>query len=214
MIKINEIFSSFQSEGRQFGLPAIFVRLANCNLNCKFCDTNYDTNYEYSASKLFEKIIEEQKNIKMKNPLIIFTGGEPLLQFTTIIPVIESLLIEGYNISVETNGSIGIPFLAGTEQIYYTISPKKYYKYENFKQAVDFKTKFENSSFKFVINDIEELEFIYDYLKEFKLLDELIYLQPEFSKSEILVSKILKNKYSEKLNYKFSFQTNKYINIK
>ncbi len=41
MLQLAEIFYSIQGEGTWTGTPAVFVRLAGCNLACDFCDTDY-----------------------------------------------------------------------------------------------------------------------------------------------------------------------------
>lgn len=104
MIKVNEIFKSLQGESSYMGLPCVFVRLTGCNLKCSWCDTQYayDEGTKYTAEALISII--EKFNVK----LVEFTGGEPLLQKDELIPIIEHLLSKGYNILLETNGSISI----------------------------------------------------------------------------------------------------------
>jgi len=41
VLALAEIFYSIQGEGTWTGTPAVFVRLAGCNLACDFCDTDY-----------------------------------------------------------------------------------------------------------------------------------------------------------------------------
>src|SRR5262249_11150304 len=51
-LRVSEIFESFQGEGASAGLPAVFVRLANCNLRCTWCDTRYTWDwaaYDYDS---------------------------------------------------------------------------------------------------------------------------------------------------------------------
>ncbi|MEA3557828.1 MAG: 7-carboxy-7-deazaguanine synthase QueE, partial [Candidatus Thermoplasmatota archaeon] len=40
-LRVNEMFASFQGEGTRTGLPTVFLRLSGCNLDCKWCDTEY-----------------------------------------------------------------------------------------------------------------------------------------------------------------------------
>ena len=103
MLKINEIFKSIQGESTYAGLPCTFVRLAGCNLRCTYCDTNYAyyEGKEISDEDIIAKI--EEYGVKC----VEFTGGEPLLQEETP-KLIKTLLDKGYNVLIETNGSICI----------------------------------------------------------------------------------------------------------
>ena len=52
-MQVNEIFKSIQGEGPNFGKPAIFLRTAQCNLKCTWCDTKYTwdwKNYDFQKS--------------------------------------------------------------------------------------------------------------------------------------------------------------------
>lgn len=103
MIKVNEIFKSVQGESTYSGLPCTFVRLAGCNLRCTYCDTNYAYYHgkELSDREIMAKI--EEYGVK----LVEFTGGEPLLQEETP-PLLKNLMDNGYDVLIETNGSICI----------------------------------------------------------------------------------------------------------
>ncbi len=109
-IKIVEIFKSIQGEGANTGMEAVFVRLANCNLECWFCDTKFDKYIEYSINELKKEI--EKFNCKV----IIWTGGEPTLQLTSEI---LSNFKEYFN-CIETNGTNRVP----KEIDYIACSPK------------------------------------------------------------------------------------------
>lgn len=103
MLKINEIFKSIQGESTYAGLPCTFVRLAGCNLRCTYCDTNYAyyEGKEISDEDIIAKI--DEYGVKC----VEFTGGEPMLQEETP-KLIKTLLDNGYNVLIETNGSICI----------------------------------------------------------------------------------------------------------
>lgn len=99
-MKVNEIFYSLQGEGKDVGLPTIFIRLTGCNLRCSYCDTKY-AYYEGNYMDC-EEIIDVIK--KWKCNRVCITGGEPLLQ--DIYGLID--MLRGYEVSVETNGSLDI----------------------------------------------------------------------------------------------------------
>ena len=107
MMRVNEIFYSLQGEGIDVGRPTIFVRLTGCNLRCRYCDTTYAF-YEGEDMGM-EEIIEAIKKWKCRR--VCITGGEPLLQ-QEVYALIDALLKMEYEVSVETNGSIGIEKLA------------------------------------------------------------------------------------------------------
>lgn len=86
-MRINEIFGSLQGEGRYAGSPCLFIRMSGCTRKCLFCDTSYHTkvNMKLTPKELAKKIIESNQQI------IVFTGGEPLLQLKEIIETINIL---------------------------------------------------------------------------------------------------------------------------
>lgn len=115
--KINEIFYSIQGEGRNTGMPAIFIRLAGCNLKCSFCDTNHSEKLTLNESEL----LEEVKKYPCNN--IVITGGEPTEQ--NLEPLLIILNINNYNIYIETNGTNSLLALKGKGLIdWITVSPK------------------------------------------------------------------------------------------
>ena len=105
---ISELFSSIQGESSYAGWPCFFIRLAGCNLNCTYCDTQYAgksaTGKEYTLARLLEQV--KAADI----PLVEITGGEPLLQ-KGVPKLCRKLLDEKYQVLVETNGSISIASL-------------------------------------------------------------------------------------------------------
>ena len=102
-LKINEIFFSIQGESTFAGLPCVFVRLSGCNLRCSWCDTEYAF-YEGEFYTI-EKILAEIKEYKCS--LVEITGGEPLLQ-KNVLPLMEILCDNGYEVLLETGGHMDI----------------------------------------------------------------------------------------------------------
>lgn len=98
-----EIFYSLQGESTFTGLPCTFVRLSGCNLDCSWCDTRYAK--EESRCLSIERIIDHIKGFDCN--LVEITGGEPLLQAGTST-LISQLLDQGFQVLLETNGSLSI----------------------------------------------------------------------------------------------------------
>lgn len=102
-LKVNEIFYSIQGESVHAGLPCVFVRLSGCNLRCRYCDTEYA--YHAGTAMAVPQILEQVRNFDCD--LVEITGGEPLVQEYT--PALaEDLLGAGYQVLMETNGSLDI----------------------------------------------------------------------------------------------------------
>jgi 7-carboxy-7-deazaguanine synthase len=100
---ISEIFYSLQGEGINSGLPTVFVRTAGCNLRCTWCDTQFA--YEGGGEIDIAHIVSSLEEFPVRR--ICITGGEPLLQEELPI-LISRLLDNGYEVSLETNGSKSI----------------------------------------------------------------------------------------------------------
>ena len=102
-LNITEIFYSLQGEAREVGLPTVFIRLTGCPLRCSYCDTEY----AFKGNNLLS-IDEIMAQVKQySTPYICVTGGEPLAQINCHI-LLDTLVKEGYLVSLETSGSIDV----------------------------------------------------------------------------------------------------------
>lgn len=117
MIQLAEIFYSIQGEGMWSGTPAVFVRLAGCNLACDFCDTDYSLKFLASVDDVVRLVGEAGGAC----PMVILTGGEPLAQRETPA-LIEALRQDGRRVHVESNGTIHTPL---PEDVWLCVSPKE-----------------------------------------------------------------------------------------
>ena len=197
-MKVNEIFSSFQGEGPYIGLPATFLRLSGCNLNCSFCDTDFDDYKELTVELVKESILQHCKN--HNTSLVVITGGEPLLQYEELKELIEELDYTGLTIQIETNGSIKrIPISPAS----YVISPKK-----DIREVFEFYKDYDMSFFKFIITSQEDMDLIKKLQEEYDYKD-IINVQPEYSKAVELTELILSNNMT---NIRISGQLHKYLN--
>lgn len=123
ILQVHSVFRTIQGEGPFAGVPAIFVRLAGCNLQCPSCDTDYTSNrVEHTVSELLERINSLADGVK----LVVITGGEPFRQDITRF---IRRLARDYFVQVETNGSLPAPYLfhkdySKKEGAYLVCSPK------------------------------------------------------------------------------------------
>lgn len=117
MLQISEIFYSLQGEGTYSGTPAIFVRLAGCNLSCDFCDTDYSLKSLASIAQ----VVDDVRRIGGNCPMVILTGGEPLAQKESLA-LIEALRADGRRVHIESNGTIATELPL---DVWLTVSPKE-----------------------------------------------------------------------------------------
>ena len=109
-MKVVEIFSSIDGEGKRTGQIATFVRLAGCNLRCSYCDTKYSFDEDSCQDMSIDEIVTTCKNLGYHN--ITLTGGEPLLHTNEALMLIEALCDSEFQVNIETNGSIDLrPFV-------------------------------------------------------------------------------------------------------
>jgi len=105
---INETFFSIQGEGLYTGRPAFFIRLAGCNLNCSWCDTDHSEKENVSVEALVNEVRFVLK--KYRPLLVVITGGEPTIHnLNPLLSGLKSLcdggLLKDIVIAVETNGT-------------------------------------------------------------------------------------------------------------
>jgi 7-carboxy-7-deazaguanine synthase len=117
MIQLSEIFQSIQGEGAHTGTPAVFVRLAGCNLSCRFCDTDYSVRSFASVSD----VVARATQLSADCPTVILTGGEPFAQ-NECLDLIDALRASGRRVHVESNGTIAS---ALPDDVWLTVSPKE-----------------------------------------------------------------------------------------
>lgn len=133
---VKEIFYTLQGEGAHAGRPAVFCRFSGCNLwsgreadrpgaVCTFCDTDFvgvdgPGGGKFATAADLAAAIAGQwpQDAPRSRPFVVCTGGEPLLQLDT--PLIDSIHQHGFEIAVETNGTVAAP--GGIDWI--CVSPK------------------------------------------------------------------------------------------
>lgn len=115
---VHSVFKTIQGEGPFVGRNAIFIRLAGCNLQCPFCDTDYTSrSTSYSIMEDVEPCLEDlvatlggmqpirnAMTVVAYRQLVVITGGEPFRQ--RVHKLVERLLVHGYQVQIETNGTL------------------------------------------------------------------------------------------------------------
>ena len=120
---IKELFLTLQGEGVHAGRRAVFLRFAGCNLwsgrekdrataICQFCDTDFvgtdgDGGGKFPEAGLLADAVTACWGSGSDNRYVVITGGEPLLQLD--LPLIDALHVRGFEVGVETNGTIAAP---------------------------------------------------------------------------------------------------------
>lgn len=97
-------WATIQGEGPYAGWPAVFVRLAGCNLRCTFCDTNFEDDVRpWDPVALATHLAIMAK--RLSKPFVVVTGGEPMLQ-EAVVDVARLLYRKDVLVQVETAGTV------------------------------------------------------------------------------------------------------------
>ena len=210
MFKVNEIFLSIDGEGVRTGLPTVFIRLYGCNLNCSYCDTRYSCeNKEYTLMPLMD-ILEQVLSYGV--PRVTLTGGEPLIH-EGVKDLINSLVVNGIEVNIETNGAVDLQDFwefRYSSKVIFTMD------YKCASSGMEDKMKLWNLKvlqpkdvIKFVVSNYNELEKM-EYILEETGCKAQPYVSPVFGAIEPkeLVEYVLENKLN---NVKVQVQLHKII---
>ena len=202
-MKINEIFYSVQGEGKWTGLPNIFIRTTGCNLRCTYCDTKYA--YDDGTEMGIESIV---KHIgKYPSKCICITGGEPLLQ-DEIGDLVATLLKKGYNICLETNGSINIESFSDKKSLMISLDIKC--PSSNMHEKMDFDNISllnKRDQLKFIIKDKKDYNYAKDIIKKYKPKC-IVFFQPVWGTNSTNLAKWI---LADGLNVKLGLQFHKIL---
>ena len=196
-LPVMEQFVTLQGEGFFTGKSAVFIRLAGCDVGCTWCDVkeSWDPN-EHPVLKV-EDIVD--KVLKFPTDFVVITGGEPTLHNLTTL--VKGLKKHDKYIAIETAGTNPLP--NGIDWVCF--SPKK------FKKPID-EVYSKVNELKVVINNVADIRWAQNHAKKITSDNVMLYLQPEWSKSDDILPKIL-NFLQENPEWRLSLQTHKYLNI-
>lgn len=110
ILDVHSIFSTVQGEGPYCGHPAVFVRLAGCNLQCPGCDTEYTQGRKpMEYTEIYNTMLRATLADGSLTKLMVVTGGEPFRQPEIVAFINWMIMQHGWAVQVETNGSMQIP---------------------------------------------------------------------------------------------------------
>jgi organic radical activating enzyme len=191
MLQLAEIFYSVQGEGTWTGTPAVFVRLAGCNLSCAFCDTDYALAFVAPV----DDVIARVRAAGGACPMVILTGGEPLAQRETAA-LVDALRADGRRVHIESNGTIDVALPA---DVWLTVSPK---------ERLHPKTAARANEVKLIVDGRVPDEWLASFPA-----DTPVFLQPEGNKPAN-VALAMEAALREPARFRLSLQTHKFIGVR
>ena len=202
-----EIFSSISGEAQHAGELTTFIRMAGCNLRCAYCDTQKLLDENNFTKMTIEQIVETCHNNGHKH--IVLTGGEPLLQ-KNIDALVAELMLENFEVEIETNGSIDFhPLVEALDarELPYDLG-------NNYMFTIDWKTGASKMTdkIKFVVAE-DDIEPTMDLIENFQEQGTLCkyYISPVFGQVDMvhIVDAMKAHKVNE--DVRFQLQIHKYV---
>ena len=191
-----EQFYSIQGEGHYSGRPAIFIRLAGCDVGCVWCDVKESWDADIHPLKTIDYLVSEVE--KTSSNLVVITGGEPAMY--DISNLVNQLQGKGIEVAIETSGCYPL-----TSKIdWYCFSPKKF-------KAPDDEAYERADELKVVISHPSDFEWAESHAKKVSQQCKL-YLQPEWEKRERFLPEIIQY-VKDHPQWRISLQTHKFMNI-
>ncbi|HPH24301.1 MAG TPA: 7-carboxy-7-deazaguanine synthase QueE [Chitinophagaceae bacterium] len=207
-LPVMESFYTLQGEGLHAGKAAYFIRLGGCDVGCVWCDVkeswDADAHPKFSVEAIVEKAIEESGIKKLTpstlnlKPLVVITGGEPLLH--NLNELTAALQQAGFETNIETSGSSA---LSGNWN-WICLSPKK------FKAPLQ-EVIVAANELKVVVFNKHDFEWAETYAAQVNANCKL-YLQAEWDKKEIVTPLII-DYIKNNPQWQLSVQIHKYINV-
>lgn len=202
-LPVMESFYTLQGEGSHMGRAAYFIRLGGCDVGCFWCDVKDSWDADKHPQKTIENIVDEALSFSKKivsgdKPIIVITGGEPLLHNLDELTI--SLQSQGFKTHIETSGSSS---LSGFWD-WICLSPKKFKK-----------------PLPEVLKVADELKVVVYNKSDFKWAEEnavlvspgcRLFLQPEWSRINIVTPLIIEYIKAHP-KWQLSLQAHKYIHI-
>jgi 7-carboxy-7-deazaguanine synthase len=205
VLTVYEIYASIQGESTHVGRPCVFVRLAACDLRCRWCDTPYA--FTGGQKRAIGDVVAEVERLDCK--VVEITGGEPLLQ-RDVYPLIDELLERGHEVLVETGGHIPIDDLP--DPVVAIVDVKCPGSGEASKMHwPNLEGLSAHDEVKFVLADRADYEYAKDVVARYRLNDRsrAVLFSPVFG--ELAPAELAKWIIDDRLTVRLQLQAHKYI---
>jgi len=204
-LPVMESFYTLQGEGYHQGRAAYFIRLGGCDVGCVWCDVkdswDADAHPKFSIDEIINKANSEwlvaSDSLSLK-PLIVITGGEPLMH--NLDELTKAIQTQGFETNIETSGSSP---LSGSWN-WICLSPKK------FKAPLPEILPLANE-LKIVVFNKADFDWAEKYAAQVNPNCKL-YLQPEWDKAATVTPLII-DYIKANPKWRLSLQIHKYINV-
>ncbi len=188
-MRIAEIYSSLQGEGRLTGTESVFVRASGCNLRCWFCDTPYTSWQPEGEDLSVDGLFRQVDAFDVEH--VVITGGEPML-FAEMIPLCQRLQGAGRHITIETAGTLYLPVQCDLMSLSPKLvssapsmddHPQWYRRHQRARHAPDVMRKLVSEydyQVKFVVDSPADCEDVQKYLGQLtQIATEQVWLMPQ-----------------------------------
>ena len=188
--RVAEVFYSIQGEGATAGTPAVFARLQGCTVGCAWCDTKYSWDADAGRAVDLDGLLAEMHAFPCRRAVV--TGGEPL-ESALFAPLLAALLAAGWEVEVETSGTLAPPAGLSARRVQWNVSVKLAASgvAEARRIRPDAIRAFlaADAWWKFVVTDEGDLAEVLRLAERFALPRGRILLQPEAIRREDLIAR-------------------------
>ena len=207
-LNIYETFASIQGESTRAGVLCFFIRLAQCNLRCSYCDTKRAQTLRNSRQMSVEQLVEQADLSGID--LVEITGGEPMVQTEGVCELAKQLIAHGHTVMIETNGSCDLAPLP--PEVIRIVDWKTPSSGESDKMFLpNFSSLRPIDEVKFVLMDINDYYFALEIIRQYHLAEQTpnLLFSPVYGvmSSDDLVQWMLRDHVPARLN----LQIHKYI---
>ncbi|MDE1513681.1 MAG: 7-carboxy-7-deazaguanine synthase QueE [Shewanella sp.] len=220
MLKINEVFETIQGEGFFTGVPAIFIRLQGCPVECSWCDTKQTWLIDLEKETSLDRVVNKEQESDAWCSLspqeiiaycvqsfsarhVVITGGEPCMY--DLQSLTQLLTASGFTTQIETSGTFDVQC---SESTWVTVSPKL-----NMRGGLVMRPQalYRANEIKHPVGTQKDIDNLHGLIADFELRKEVVIaLQPISQKqraTEMCIEACIKN------NWRLSVQTHKYLQI-